>query len=195
MDTKRGWTRSTWLYVPARKSSVMRRASGSADANVGLSPNPSKAAAMGTRARRMAAVPLRPTVTTRRSPWCSTISFVAKRMVFVLSDPARPRSVVNRTSSRVATFAAREERMVLIGEHRGDVRQDLVELVAVGARLEGRVLGTLELGRSHELHRAGDLLDVLDRADAASDLALAGHELVGASVMRVAMTGGSRTTR
>ena len=74
-----------------------------------------------------------------------------------------------------------EQRMLVAVEDRGEVREDLVQLVPVGPRLEGRVLGTLQLRGSHELHRTGDLLDVLHRPDAASDLALAGHELVSAS--------------
>jgi hypothetical protein len=80
-----------------------------------------------------------------------------------------------------AGLLPREQRVLLGGEHGCDVREDLVQLLLVGPRLERRVLGALELGRGHELHRARDLLDVLDRADAASDLALAGHERVGAS--------------
>jgi hypothetical protein len=56
---------------------------------------------MGTRARRIEALPLRPTVITFSSPSCDVISSAAKRMVLVLSDPARPRSVVSSTTARV----------------------------------------------------------------------------------------------
>ena len=80
-----------------------------------------------------------------------------------------------------------QQRMVLGVQHRGGVREDLVELLAVRPRLERRVLGALELGGRHELHRARDLLDVADRSDASPDLALTGHEglrvlLVGEAV-------------
>ena len=57
----------------------------------------------------------------------------------------------------------------------GLLGEDLVELVAVRPRRERGVLGATELGGSHELHRAGDLLDVSDRPDAAPDLTLTGH--------------------
>ena len=83
--------------------------------------------------------------------------------------------MVNSTIRRVPPLALGEQRMLLAAEHGRDVREHLVELVRVRPRLERGVLGTLQLRGSHELHRAGDLLDVRDRADAASDLALAGH--------------------
>ena len=86
---------------PDRKSSVTRRASGITSANDGRSPKPAKWASSGTRARRIASRPLRPTVTTARSPSCCVISRAAKRIVFVLSGPARPRSVVIRMIRRL----------------------------------------------------------------------------------------------
>ncbi len=79
--------------------------------------------------------------------------------------------------------------MLIGGQHGRQIGEDLVQLLAVGPRLEGRVLGSLQLRCRHELHRTGDLLDVLDRADAASDLALAGHELVGASCVSLLRAG------
>ena len=74
-----------------------------------------------------------------------------------------------------------QQGVLLRVEHRGDVSEHLVELVAVRARGQRGLLGAPELGRSHELHGAGDLLDVAYRSDAASDLALTGHELVASS--------------
>ena len=136
---------------------------------------------MGTRARRMAAVPLRPTVTTLRSPSDAAISRAAKRMVLVLSEPARPRSVVKRTMRRAPAPLLGEQRVLLVVDDGGHVREDLVELVAVRPRRQGGVLRALQLRGSHELHGAGDLLDVADRSDAAPDLALAGHGWVPTS--------------
>ena len=108
-------------------------------------------------------------------PRSSVICSAAKRMVLVLSEPARPRSVVSSTIARVPPSRLASSGWSSRAEHRGQVGEDLVDLVGVGPRLERRVLGALQLRRSHELHRPGDLLDVADRRDAASDLALAGH--------------------
>src|SRR5688572_25388500 len=92
---------STRAYVLARKSSVIRRARGSTSAKDGRSPKPAKCASIGTPARRIASRPLRPTVTTARSPDCPVISRAANRIVLVLSGPARPRSVVTSTIRRL----------------------------------------------------------------------------------------------
>ncbi len=97
--------------------------------------------------------------------------------MFVLSGPARPRSVVISTIRRLPPSRCGQERMVIAAEHAGQVGEDLVDLLGVGPRGQGRVLGTLQLGRGHELHRPGDLLDVPDVADAAPDIALTGHVL------------------
>ena len=75
----------------------------------------------------------------------------------------------------LAALASDEERMVLAAQDGGQVGQDLVELLGVRPRRQRRVLGTLELARGDELHRPGDLLDVLDRADPAPDVALTSH--------------------
>ena len=147
------------------------------EANVGRSPKPSNAAATGTWARRIAALPLRPTVITFRSPSCAVICSAAKRIVLVLSEPARPRSVVMQHDRARAALALGKQRVVLLAEHRGQIGEHLVHLVRVGPRLERGVLGALQLRRRHELHRAGDLLDVAHRAYAASDLALAGQSV------------------
>ena len=68
-----------------------------------------------------------------------------------------------------------QERVVLAAEDRRDVREDLVDLLAVRAGREGRVLGAPELRRRHELHGARDLLDVLGRVDPPPDIPLASH--------------------
>jgi hypothetical protein len=65
--------------------------------------------------------------------------------------------------------------VVLAAKHGREIGQYLVDLVGVRARLKRRVLGTLQLGGSHELHGPRDLLDVADRSDAPPDLALARH--------------------
>ena len=71
--------------------------------------------------------------------------------------------------------ALAQQRMILAGQHRSQVGQHLVDALAVRARSERRVLGALELRGRDELERAGDLLDVLDRADPPPDLPLANH--------------------
>ena len=96
-------------------------------------------------------------------------------MVFVLSGPARPRSVVTSTSRRLPPSRSARSGWSSPPSTAAQVGEDLVELLAVRPRGERRVLGALELRRSHELHRPGDLLDVPDGTDAAPDLALAGH--------------------
>ena len=74
-----------------------------------------------------------------------------------------------------ARVAAREQRMLIAAQHRGEIGQNLVDLVGVRPRLERRVLGTFQLRRGDKLHRSRDLLDVADRRDAPPDLALTGH--------------------
>jgi len=69
----------------------------------------------------------------------------------------------------------RQERVVGPAEHRREVRDDLVERLAIGAGGERGLLRTPQLGGCDELHRPGDLLDVLGRSDPAPDLALARH--------------------
>ena len=110
-----------------------------------------------------------------RSPGCSVISRAAKRIVFVFSGPARPRSVVISTIRRLPPSRSAEQRVVLAAQDGGEVGEDLVELLAVRPRGERRVLGALQLRRGHELHRPGDLLDVPDGADPPPDIALASH--------------------
>jgi hypothetical protein len=83
-----------------------------------------------------------------------------------------------------ATLALREERMVVGPEDGREVGEDLVDLLGVRARGERRVLGALELRRGDELHRAGDLLDVLHGADPAPDIALGCHQWPLSSVTR-----------
>ena len=61
--------------------------------------------------------------------------------------------------------AAGQQRMVRLVQDRGEVRDHLVELLAVGTRGQRRLLGPAQLGGRDELHRPGDLLDVLGGAD------------------------------
>src|SRR5450759_5828628 len=118
VETKRVKTTSTWLYVQASYSSEIRRDSGRMSSTEGRSPKPGKWAMIGTRARRMASRPLRPTVTISSSPACSMISLEAKRMAFVLSGLAGP---LNTNAIR---FASKE-----IIEHAGEL-----EMVTVGRK-------------------------------------------------------------
>src|SRR5207249_3728384 len=75
----------------------------------------------------------------------------------------------------LTALAGSQQRVVVTGEDRGQVGQDLVELLAVWPGREGRILGALQFRRRHELHGARDLLDVLDGSDPAPDIALASH--------------------
>ncbi len=83
----------------------------------------------------------------------------------------------------LALVAATEQRVLVTREDGGEIRQDLVEQVGVGSRGQGRILGTAELGRRHELHRPGYLSDVPRRRDASSDVSLARHAALPGSVM------------
>jgi hypothetical protein len=65
--------------------------------------------------------------------------------------------------------------MIVTAEDRGEIRQHLIELLAVRARRERGVLGSLELRCRDELHRSCDLLDIPDGADPAPDVTLASH--------------------
>ena len=76
----------------------------------------------------------------------------------------------------LAAFAPGEQRMVVAAEDRRRGRRGPRRASGcTAAACERRVLGALELGRGHELHRPGDLLDVADGGDPPPDLALAGH--------------------
>ena len=74
-----------------------------------------------------------------------------------------------------AALTLSEQRMLLAAEDGREVRQHLVDLLRVRARSERRVLGALELGRGHELHRPGDLADVANGADPAPNFPLTSH--------------------
>ena len=87
----------------------------------------------------------------RRIGSAKNIKQITRAMQFVAASKLR--------RAQEATLAARPYR-----EKLDEVIADL-----------SAVLGTLELGRGHELHRPGDLLDVLDRPDATPDVALASH--------------------
>jgi hypothetical protein len=94
-----------------------------------------------------------------------------------------------------ASLPLGEQGVLIAAENRGQVGQDLVELVAVGAGVEGRFLGALELGRGDELHRPGDLLDVLHRPDTAANVPLTSHYLATSIVYRLlALRGPSATS-
>ena len=113
--------------------------------------------------------------------------------VAVLVGSLRAGSYNRMAAIALAALAPREERVLLAAEDGREVRDDLLELVRVGAGGERGVLGALELRCSDELHRAGDLLDVLDGADPSPDVALAGHAALdsfGASLREEALAEG-----
>ena len=166
---------------------MISRASGRTSANAGRSPKPSKWASSGTRARRIASRPLRPTVTTVRSPPVSVICWAANRIVFVFSGAGQAAVGRDQDDQALAGLAPDEERMVLAAEHAGEVGEDLVELLGVRPRGERRLLGALELRRGHELHRPGDLLDVLRRLDSPTNIALASHRCGRLAVRRLSL--------
>ena len=74
------------------------------------------------------------------------------------------------------------------GHRLGQVGQHPAHALGVGAGGQGRRLGPPHLGGGHQLHRPGHLGDVLDAADAPSDLAQAGHgrPLVGHRLLELA---------
>ena len=153
----------------------MSRASGRTSANVGRSPKPSKWAASGTRARRIASRPLRPTVTTARSPaWLGDLLGREPDRVRV-ERPGEAAVARHEDDEPLAALAPGEQRVLVAAEDDGEVGEDLVELLAVRPGMERRVLGALQLRRGDELHRPRDLLDVADRGYSPPDLALAGH--------------------
>src|SRR6266508_80699 len=72
-------------------------------------------------------------------------------------------------------LAADQVWVLVLGRALADGLQDLDHLVRVGSRrLHGR-LRLAQAGRRHDLHRLGDLLRVLDRVDAADDVAERRH--------------------
>jgi hypothetical protein len=64
----------------------------------------------------------------------------------------------------------------------GDFGQDLVHEARVRAAGQGGLLGFAHLGGRDHLHGLGDLGRVLDRLDAAANVARAGHGFIGKSV-------------
>ena len=149
-------------YVPARKSSVTSRASGRTSANVGRSPKPAKWASIGTprAAHRVAAL-----AADRDDREVARVldDLAGDEADDVRVERARQAAVGrDQHDQPLAALALGEERVVLAAEHGREVGEDLVDLLAVRPRRERRVLGALQLRRRHELHRAGDLLDVLD---------------------------------
>ena len=81
--------------------------------------------------------------------------------------------------------AAGQQRVVRLVQDRGEVRDDLVELLAVGTRGQRGLLGPAQLGGRDELHRPGDLLDVLRRARCCG-ISAAGHRPNAALRLRAA---------
>ena len=128
---------------------------------MGRSPNPSNAATMGTPARRIAALPFRPTATTLISPVVSRDLAHGEADGVRVERPGEAAVGGEQDDQPGALAVTCQQGMLLRGQHGRDVREHLIQLVPVGARLEGRILGALQLRCSHELHRAGDLLDVL----------------------------------
>jgi len=63
----------------------------------------------------------------------------------------------------------------LTGSRRGG-RHHLIHEGGIGPARQRGLLGLAHLGRGDHLHRLGDLRRVLDRLDAAPDVACAGHD-------------------
>ena len=161
----------------------MSRASGMTSANVGRSPKPGEMRLdrhAGAAHRVTALPPDRHDREVARS-----FGDLARR------EPDRVR--VQRTGQTtvgrdqhdqpLATFAFGEQRMVFAAEHGGEVGQDLVDHVAVRTSRQRRVLGTLQLRGSNELHRPRDLLDVPDGADPPPDITLGRHRRSAAALL------------
>jgi hypothetical protein len=68
-----------------------------------------------------------------------------------------------------------EQRVGLLAEVRADVEEHLGEALGIFAAGQRLVLRLLHLRGRDKLHRAGDLRGVLDRFDAAADVAEVGH--------------------
>ena len=98
-----------------------------------------------------------------RAAW---ISRSAMRMTVELNAPARPRSAGDdHDADLVDLVDLTQQRMVDVGPGRGEVADDLGDVLAVGPRLVGPLLGLDHAGRRDELHGARDLLGVLDARD------------------------------
>ena len=81
-----------------------------------------------------------------------------------------------RPLPHLAPFGERVLEIAGAGRRR---RQDLVHEGGIGSARQRGLLGLAHLGRGDHLHRLGDLGRVLDRLDAAPDVACAGHGVLG----------------
>jgi hypothetical protein len=92
----------------------------------------------------------------------------------------------------LAALAPGEQRMLLRAEDRGEVGEDLVDLFAVGPRVERRLLRAAELRGGNELHRPRDLANVPDRAYAAPDVSLTSQRLATSTLVQLLTHRGRR---
>ena len=65
--------------------------------------------------------------------------------------------------------------MILRIGPQGEAGQHLLHLERIGAGLQDTLLGPAQLGRRHQLHGAGDLLDADNTSYSTSDLFGSGH--------------------
>jgi hypothetical protein len=92
-------------------------------------------------------------------------------MTFELKAPASPRSAVMMTICRRGP----SQRMPGVLGAADQVAQQLGHLVGVRPRRQDTLLGAAQLGGSHQLHGARDLLRRLDGADPPLDVAERRH--------------------
>src|SRR6266850_143252 len=93
-----------------------------------------------------------------------------KPAFFSESRPFLPTGIVDTFFRPV-----RQQRVLGLIDARHDRTQHARELSGVRARRDRRFLRAAQPGRGDELHRASDLLGVLHRADAASEIEKRGH--------------------
>jgi hypothetical protein len=86
---------------------------------------------------------------------------------------AQPLVAGHHKDQRVAVgprLADGEQRVDRGIDARRDAGQDALHLRRIGTRVDDALLRAAQLGRRDHLHRLGDLLRVLDRADPASEI-------------------------
>ena len=83
--------------------------------------------------------------------------------------------MVSSTISARAALAPREQRVIVRAEHRGEVGQDLVDLVAYGRDWSVASWARFSFEAATNCIARVICLMLRDRADAPPDLALAGH--------------------
>ena len=87
-------------------------------------------------------------------------------MIWALNEPASPRSPVSGTIATASTVSRCSRSGSRTDDARPpDSRDELVHRLRVGPQRRDPLLGSAQLGRRDELHRARDLARVADGAD------------------------------